>query len=140
MANLGLPEAELSILLVDDQQIREMNRRYLGHDKPTNILSFSMREGVNSSLNPHLLGDLMISIETARRQSRQWGLSAMEMITLLMIHGILHLLGYHHEGSRKEAREMALKQKLLFHRVTQPESFRSKKGKKGSYPKKTLKD
>lgn len=117
MTNLGLPEAELSILLVNDQQIREMNRKYLGRDRPTNVLSFSMKEGDYSSLHPHLLGDLVISIETAKRESRAWGLNPMEMIILLMIHGILHLVGYEHESSRREARKMAAKQKELFQRV-----------------------
>jgi probable rRNA maturation factor len=111
---LGLPEAELSLLLVDDGQIRELNHRYLGRDKPTNVLAFSMREGEYSSLHPHLLGDLVISIETARRQSKQSGLNEMEMLTLLLIHGVLHLLGYEHAGTRKGAKEMAAKQKELF--------------------------
>lgn len=111
---MELPEAELSLLLVDDREIRELNRRFLGRDRPTNVLSFSMREGEFSSLHPHLLGDLVISIETARRQSKQSGLNEMEMLTLLLIHGILHLLGYEHKGSKKDAREMTLKQKELF--------------------------
>jgi probable rRNA maturation factor len=115
---LGLPEAELSLLLVDDRQIQKLNHRFLGRDKPTNVLAFSMREGEYSSLHPHLLGDLVISIETAKRQSRQSGLNEMEMLTLLLIHGILHLLGYEHEGRKKEAREMAIKQKELFQQVT----------------------
>lgn len=114
LAGLELPEAELSLLLVDDREIRELNRRFLGRDKPTNVLAFSMREGEFSSLHPHLLGDLVISIETAKRQSRQSGLNEMEMLTLLLIHGILHLLGYEHEGSKKDARRMAAKQKELF--------------------------
>jgi len=118
LANLGLPEAELSLLLVDDRQIQELNHRFLGRDKPTNVLAFSMREGEYASLHPHLLGDLVISIETAKRQSKQSGLNEMEMITLLVIHGILHLLGYEHEGRKKEAREMAIKQKELFRFVT----------------------
>ena len=113
LADLGLPEAELSLLLVDDKQIQELNHRFLGRDKPTNVLAFSMREGEYSSLHPHLLGDLVISIETAKRQSKQSDLNAMEMLTLLLIHGILHLLGYEHEGRKKEAREMAIKQKEL---------------------------
>ena len=119
LVNLGLPEAELSLLFVDDREIQELNHRFLGRDKPTNVLAFSMREGEFSSLHPFLLGDLVISTQTARRQSRQWGLNEMEMITLLIIHGILHLLGYHHEGTRKEAQEMARKQRLLFHEVTE---------------------
>ena len=114
LANLGLPEAELSLLLVDDRQVQELNHRFLGRDKPTNVLAFSMREGEFSALHPHLLGDLVISIETAKRQSKQSGLNEMEMITLLVLHGILHLLGYEHEGRKKEAREMAAKQKELF--------------------------
>jgi probable rRNA maturation factor len=114
LASLGLPEAELSLLLVDDEQIRELNRRFLSRDKPTNVLAFSMREGEYSSLHPYLLGDLVISLETAKRQSKQSGLDEMEMLTLLLIHGILHLLGYEHEGARKDAREMAAKQKELF--------------------------
>lgn len=114
MGNLGLPEAELSLMFVDDREIQELNRRFLGRDKPTNVLAFSMREGEFSSLHPHLLGDLIISIETSRRQSKSSGLSEMEMLTLLVIHGILHLIGYDHEGGKKAAKEMALKQKELF--------------------------
>ena len=117
LADLGLPEAELSLMLVDDKQIQELNHRFLGRDKPTNVLAFSMREGEYSSLHPHLLGDLVISIETAKRQSKQSGLNAMEMLTLLLIHGILHLLGYEHEGGKKGAREMAIKQKELFQMI-----------------------
>lgn len=110
---MGLPDAELSILLVDDVQIQELNRRYLHRDKPTNVLAFSMREGEYSSLHPHVLGDLAISVETARRQSNRFGLDHMGMVTFLMIHGILHLLGYEHEGTKKGAQEMANKQKEL---------------------------
>ena len=118
MANLGLPEAELSLLLVNDLQIQELNQRYLQRDKPTNVLAFSMREGEFSTLHPNLLGDLVISVETAKRQSKQSSLNPMEMVTLLTIHGILHLLGYEHEGTKKGAREMAIKQKELFYMIT----------------------
>jgi probable rRNA maturation factor len=117
LADLGLPDAELSLLLVDDRQIQELNHRFLGRDKPTNVLAFSMREGEYASLHPNLLGDLVISIETAERQSKQSGLNDMEMLTLLLIHGVLHLLGYDHEGTKKEARKMAAKQKELFQQV-----------------------
>lgn len=110
----ALPDAELSILLVDDAQIQKLNRQYLHRKKPTNVLAFPMREGEFSVLHPHLLGDLVISVETAWRQSNRFGLKPMEMLTLLMIHGILHLLGYEHEGTRKGALEMAVKQKELF--------------------------
>jgi len=114
LTELELPNAELSLLLVNDVQIQALNRRYLRLDKPTNVLAFPMREGEFSVLHPHLLGDLVISVETARRQMKQFGLDEMKMVTLLMIHGILHLLGYEHEGTKKGAREMAIKQKELF--------------------------
>jgi probable rRNA maturation factor len=117
LTELGLPDAELSLLLVNDVQIQALNRRYLRLDKPTNVLAFPMREGEFSALHPHLLGDLVISVETARRQMKRFGLDEMKMVTLLMIHGILHLLGYEHEGSKKEAREMAIQQKELFHMI-----------------------
>jgi len=116
---LALPDAELSVLLLDDVQIQKLNQRYLRRDKPTNVLAFPMREGEFSTLHPNLLGDLAISVETARRQSTRFGLNEMEMVILLMIHGILHLLGYEHEGTEKGAREMTIKQKELFRFVIQ---------------------
>jgi len=114
LADLALPDAELSLSLVDDAQIQELNRQYLRRDKPTNVLAFSMSEGEFSTLHPNLLGDLVISVETAWRQSNRFGLNEMEMVILLMIHGILHLIGYEHEGTKKGARAMAIKQKELF--------------------------
>ena len=118
LTELGLLDAELSLLLVDDARIQDLNRRYLNRDKPTNVLAFPMREGEFSTLHPHLLGDLVISAETAKRQSNRFGLDKMEMVILLMIHGVLHLIGYEHEGTKKEARKMTLKQKELFGSIT----------------------
>ena len=119
LTELGLLDAELSVVLVDDARIRDLNRQYLNRDKPTNILAFPMREGEFSTLHPNLLGDLVISVETAERQSDRFGLDEMEMVILLMVHGILHLIGYEHEGTKKGAREMSLKQKNLFRIATQ---------------------
>jgi len=117
LTELGLLEVELSLLFVNDLQIQALNRRYLCRDRPTNVLAFPMRGGEFSTLHPHLLGDLVISVETAKRQSNRFGLNEMQMVILLMVHGVLHLIGYEHEGSKKEAREMALKQKELFQYV-----------------------
>ena len=117
LTELGLPDAELSLLLVNDVQIQALNRRYLQRNRPTNVLAFPMREGEFSVLHPHLLGDLVISVETARRQTKRFGLDEMKMVTLLMIHGILHLVGYEHIGTKKGAREMAIRQQQLFHRI-----------------------
>ena len=119
LTELGLLEAELSLLFVNDLQIQALNQQYLHRDKPTNVLAFPMREGEFSTLHPHLLGDLVISVETAKRQSNRFRLNAMEMVILLMIHGVLHLIGYEHEGTKKGAREMSLKQEILFRDITQ---------------------
>ena len=119
MTELGLLEAELSLLFVNDLQIQALNRRYLRRDRPTNVLAFPMRKGEFPALHTHLLGDLVISVETARRQSNRFGLNEMEMVMLLMVHGVLHLIGYEHEGTKKGAREMAAKQRELFRRVVQ---------------------
>ncbi len=119
LTELGFLDAELSVLLVDDARIRELNQKHLGRDRPTNVLAFSMREGEFSTLHPHLLGDLVISVETAKRQSNRYGLNDMEMVIFLMVHGVLHLIGYEHEGTRKGAREMTAKQRELFQQVMQ---------------------
>ena len=121
MTELGLLEAELSLLFVDDPQIQALNRRYLHRDKPTNILAFPMRNGEFSTLHSQLLGDLVISVEMAKRQSNRFGLDEMGVIILLMVHGVLHLMGYEHEGTQKGAREMAIKQKELFQHVKETE-------------------
>ena len=118
LTELGLLEAELSLLFVNDLQIQALNRKHLRRDEPTNVLAFPMREGEFSTLHPHLLGDLVISVETAKRQSSRFGLNDMEMVILLMVHGVLHLIGYEHEGTKKGAREMTLKQKELFRVIT----------------------
>jgi probable rRNA maturation factor len=117
LTELGFLEAELSLLFVNDRQIQTLNRKYLHRDKPTNVLAFSMREGEFSTLHSHLLGDLVISVETAKRQSSRFGLGSMEMVLLLMVHGVLHLIGYEHEGTKKDARQMTRKQRELFQQV-----------------------
>ena len=117
LTELGLLEAELSLLFVNDRQIQQLNRKYLRRDEPTNVLAFPMREGEFSTIHPHLLGDLVISVDTAKRQSNRFGLHNTEMVILLMVHGVLHLIGYKHEGTKKGADEMTLKQRELFRRV-----------------------
>ena len=118
LAELGLLETELSLLFVNDLQIRALNQQYLHRDKPTNVLAFPMRKGESPILHPHLLGDIVISVETAKRQSYRFGLDETGMIILLMVHGVLHLVGYEHEGTKRGAREMAARQRELFQRVT----------------------
>ncbi len=92
--------AELSILLADDATVRELNRSYRGADAPTDVLSFAQSEGEPfarpDSTAPHL-GDVVISIDTARRQADEYKLTLGDEVAHLLVHGILHLLGYDHE-------------------------------------------
>jgi len=82
-----------------------LNRYYRGKTGPTDVLSFPMREGSFASLSPDLLGDVVISTETAERQARASGRSLRDELVALLIHGILHLLGYDHQ-TPSEARRM----------------------------------
>ncbi len=112
-----MPEAELTIVLVSDRGITRLNRTYLGRDAPTDVLAFSMREGPGSNVNPSLLGDVVISADSAARQARQRGNSLQEEIELLVVHGVLHLLGYDHTGTPKEAARMFRKQRALLRKL-----------------------
>jgi probable rRNA maturation factor len=112
---LGLPDSELSIAIVGDRSIRRLNRDYLGRDKPTNVISFSMQEGDYPDLNPHLLGDVVISADTAAREAEEGGVGFNARFTFLLLHGILHLTGYDHERSGEaEAARMEEKERKLF--------------------------
>jgi len=112
---LGCKNKEISLLLVDDDDIRKINRNYLGKDFPTNVMAFSLSEGEFGSINPDVLGDIVISTETALRDARDEGLSFDDELDFLIIHGLLHLLGYNHENtSHEEAEKMKKKEQELF--------------------------
>ena len=103
---LDYPEAELSILIVDDQQITQLNRQYLNREGPTNVIAFAMRQGQFADIAPNLLGDVVISADTAQREAQSAGISMQDRFDQLLIHGTLHLLGYDHENTAAEARKM----------------------------------
>jgi probable rRNA maturation factor len=106
---LDYHDAELSILIVDDPQIAILNKKYLHRNGPTNVIAFPMRTDQFSNINPELLGDVVISIETAEKEGKNIGISMEERFTQLLVHGILHLLGYDHETSEQEADKMEKK-------------------------------
>jgi probable rRNA maturation factor len=110
LSDLGYSESELSILLVDDDEMQRLNREYLFRDRPTNVLAFAMRDGEDRHLNPALLGDVVISMETAQREALQRDVTLDEEMALLLVHGILHLLGYDHEDNSSAAAEMQAKE------------------------------
>ena len=106
---LDCPDSELSILIVDDPQIEVLNKKYLNRNGPTNVIAFPMRTGQFSKINPQLLGDVVISVETAAKEGKSAGNSMEERLTHLLVHGILHLLGYDHEKTDQEAHKMEKK-------------------------------
>lgn len=113
--SLRCNEHEISILFVGDQGIRGLNHQFRDVDRPTDVLSFpQILEGEPEVPGASVLGDVAISLETARRQSEEHGLSLEEELTLLLIHGILHLLGYDHEISDREEERMRKKTRELF--------------------------
>ena len=121
---LDLADAELSVLLCDDATIHELNRDYRDKDRPTDVLAFAMREGEGAPAAagaPEVLGDVVISVPTAKRQAQAHGRTIKAEVTMLLAHGLLHLIGYDHatadEDRRMRARTDAL---IAASRVRQP--------------------
>ncbi|MDJ0816940.1 MAG: rRNA maturation RNase YbeY [Desulfobacterales bacterium] len=115
--DLDSPDGEISIVLVDDPQIAVLNEKYLSRQGPTNVIAFAMREGEFSHLTPQLLGDVVISMQTAAAEARIAGVSLERRFRELLIHGILHLFGYDHERSEGEARRMDARSRELMERL-----------------------
>lgn len=90
---------EVVLRLTTDAEIRELNRDYRAKDRPTDVLAFAQREGPTAALHPDVLGDIVISVETAKRQAKR-GL-ATELLHLAS-HGLCHLLGYDHSDDEEE--------------------------------------
>lgn len=118
---LGLqPVLEVNLLLTDDARIRQLNRDYRGLDRPTDVLSFSQIEQIDGEAGfvpaPSgrlVLGDVIVSIETARRQAADQGHGLEAEVRHLAVHGALHLLGYDHQTDEEEARMNRLAQQAL---------------------------
>lgn len=96
---------EVSIVLADDAKVRELNSRYRGQDKPTNVLSFAQGEA-------GLLGDVVLAFETTKREAAEQRKTLGDHAGHLVVHGVLHLLGYDHE-SAKEARAMEAREREI---------------------------
>ena len=122
---LGYKGYELTVVLVDDREITRLNRQYFRRNRPTNVISFPMMDGTPVSVRARMLGDVVISAETAKRDAEEVGKKGEDEILFLLIHGILHLTGYDHEGTKKERMEMEAKEKDLFARLANPPRRRS---------------
>lgn len=105
------------MLITGDAEIARLNEKWLGRKGPTDVISFPMREGEDAKLNPFLLGDIVISAETAQTSAREKGRALEQEVVGLLIHGILHLCGYDHELSPRAARQMRAKEKELIEEI-----------------------
>jgi probable rRNA maturation factor len=107
---------DLTVVLVDNAYIRTLNRRWRMRNAPTDVLSFSMTMGPDAAYNYGVLGDVYVSIEKAREQAREYGVTFEEEIARLVVHGVLHLAGYDHEkpgeAQRMRSREEAFLRSL----------------------------
>lgn len=113
LRSLKLPRAELSVLLCDDATIHELNRDYRKKNKPTDVLAFAMREGEDGHLAGDLLGDVIISLETATRQAKERGVVTRDEVMMLLAHGLLHLLGWDHQTDADDRRMRAETDRML---------------------------
>jgi probable rRNA maturation factor len=125
IALLQLQKSEISFLLTDDNRVHQLNKIYRKKDRPTDVLAFAMREGEFSGLAGDTLGDVVISVPTARRQALEARKHVLEEVTMLAAHGLLHLLGWDHDTPAKDRRMKAETDRLLAAAVPRR---RSKKG------------
>jgi probable rRNA maturation factor len=113
LRSLKLPRAELSVLLCDDATIHALNRDYRKKNKPTDVLAFAMREGEDGHLAGDLLGDVIISLETATRQAKERAVVTRDEVMMLLAHGLLHLLGWDHQTDADDKRMRAETDRML---------------------------
>jgi probable rRNA maturation factor len=116
--------AELAIVLTNDAAIRELNRQWRGHDRPTNVLSFPSG-GPTPAAGPRLLGDVVIAYETTAQEAQSQGVPFDHHLAHLAVHGFLHLLGYDHE-SDADAEAMERLEREILARLDVPDPYVSR--------------
>jgi probable rRNA maturation factor len=106
---------QLSIVMTDDEQIQALNRDFAGDDYATDVLAFSLTEGEEFARPDEIerIGEVVISMETAARQADDAGIGTDQEIAHLVVHGVLHLLGYDHLAAQDEAAMRGREQKIL---------------------------
>jgi len=114
-----LSKGEVSILLLDDAGITGLNEQYLKKKGPTDVISFPMRNAAFPGVQPQLLGDIAISLETAQRQADRRGVSLHEEVCALLVHGVLHLIGHDHELSPAHSRRMKAQERKVLAQIGQ---------------------
>lgn len=115
----GVGDAEVSVTLVDDERMRELNRTYRGVDRTTDVLSFALNEMGDDEFPvvgeglPNVLGDIVISVPRAIAQAEEYGHDLRREIAFLAVHGFLHLLGYDHQNEADEQVMFAKQEAVL---------------------------
>ena len=122
---MGCLDKELSVLFTDDEHMAALNRQYRDKEGPTDVLSFPMTEDLDGEIAPALfepvmLGDVVVSVETALRDAEELEQSFERTVDRLLIHGILHLLGYDHEKSQVDAMCMTKEEERLMALLEKP--------------------
>jgi probable rRNA maturation factor len=111
------PGSEVSLSIVDDEEIQNLNRDYRGKDQPTDVLSFALNEGSEDpglmENVPNIMGDVVISMERAAAQAEEYGHSLDRELSFLAVHGFLHLNGYIHESEEEEKEMFTLQEEIL---------------------------
>jgi len=120
LISLGLQNRDLSILFVDNKKIKSLNIEFFGRDKSTNVISFSYMNG----LSCEIFGDIIISLEKAREEAKDLAVPFYERVFALIIHGLLHILGFDHEKNRKESRKMRYRETKLMDYVRSHEMYK----------------
>ncbi|HVH48119.1 MAG TPA: rRNA maturation RNase YbeY [Labilithrix sp.] len=129
IAELQLEDREVSFLLTDDKRIHQLNKIYRHIDRPTDVLAFAMQEGEFAELAGPALGDVIVSVPTARKQADERDVSVLSEVTMLVAHGLLHLLGWDHETPAKDRRMRAETERLC--RAAEPLGPSSPAGRTG---------
>jgi rRNA maturation RNase YbeY len=111
LSAVGEPNAALSVEFIGDRRMRRLNAQYRGRDMTTDVLAFAMREAPGP--RSMLLGDVVVSVPRAAKQAAEQGHPVKHELAVLLIHGILHLLGYDHERGTSEAHRMRRKERAL---------------------------
>lgn len=113
LEDLEVNGAILSIILVDNKEIHEINKTYRDKDYPTDVISFALEDDKTMISPVRVLGDIFISLDKVNEQAEAYGHSFKRELSFLMIHGLLHLLGYDHETKEEEEIMFSLQRKEL---------------------------
>ncbi len=116
------PPSEISVVLSDDEHIRELNKHHRGMDKPTNVLSFPPARTKTPAGMPRFLGDVVLAFETVEREAAEETKPIEDHLAHLVVHGVLHLLGYDHEDE-DEAETMEARERQILAKLGIPDPY-----------------